>query len=106
MSQKINLIQNDNNIKLIFNITKDGRVESIIGATILLELKNTQSGKVISNQCVITDPTTAECMYILKSSDTSEAGGYISEITITYSNGTVLRENNPIILIIAPQSIL
>jgi len=103
MAQKINVVQGDNNIKLVFNIKKDNIVEPILGAIIDLQFKNTVTGFIMKRKCVITESTSAECMYVLVSEDTQEVGGYQSELTINYINGTKITSLNPITLIIQPQ---
>jgi hypothetical protein len=106
MAQKINVVQGDNDIKLIFNIKKDNNVESILGANIDLQFKNFSTGDTIKRQCTITEPSSAECMYILTSEDTSTAGVYQTELTIKYANGTKLTYLQPLLLNIQQQIVL
>lgn len=103
MATRISVVQNDNNIKLIFNIKKDSRIESLLGATVYLQFKERQTGTTLKRECVITDATMAECMYVLTSEDTAMSGGYVSEIQILYANGTKLTYQNPIILVVTPE---
>lgn len=105
MAQKITVVQGDNNVKLIFNIKKDNIVESILGATIDLQFKNSVDGSTIKRQCTITEPSSGECMYVLLSEDTSIPGSYLTELTIRYANGTKLTYLNPLLLIVQPQII-
>ena len=106
MSQRITVTQGDNNIKLIFNILKDTRIESILGATIDLQFINSSTGDTMKRQCTISEASSAECMYILTSVDTQEVGGYSTELTITYANGTKITSPKPIILVVLPQTVI
>jgi hypothetical protein len=102
---KINTIQNSNNIKLIFTIKKDGRIEPLLGAIVKLQFIDKKNGYVIKRECTITDASAAECMYILTSSDLSVVGNYQSELEVQYSNGTRLTKQNIILLSIIPELI-
>jgi hypothetical protein len=104
-TQKVSVVQGDNNIKLVFNIKKDNNVETILGATIDLQFANQENGITIKRKCTITEPTSGECMYFLTSEDTSVPGAYVSELTITYANGTKLTYLNPLILVVKAQMI-
>jgi hypothetical protein len=106
LAEKLKVVQYDNNIKLIFNITKDNNVESILGATIDIQFKNTVTGLTIKRQCTITEPTSGECIYVLTSEDTAIVGIYESELTITYANGTKLTYLRPFILIVQDQVVI
>jgi hypothetical protein len=103
IAQKINVVQGDNNIKLIFNIKKDNNVESILGATIDLQFKNILTNDIIKRQCVVTEPSSGECMYTLTTEDTAIVGTYRSELAITYANGTKLTYLQPFTLNIHQQ---
>jgi hypothetical protein len=100
---KVDLVRGDNNIKLIWNIKKDDRIESLLGATIKLQFIERNTNVVLKRECVITDASTAECMYVITQEDTSVVGSYLSEMEIEYSNGTILKYQNPIILIVRPE---
>lgn len=102
---RISVYQNDNNINLVFNIKKDGKVESILGATILFQMLDNQSGNIIKHECTITDPSSAECMYTLTEEDLKVATIYQTEIQIIYSNGTKLSYPNPVIIRVLPEII-
>lgn len=105
MTTKIKVQQYDNGIKLYFTIKKDGYIEPLNGATVVLKLKNTVGEPVIKRELTITDMEMAECLYILTSEDLSVPGGYMSEIETIYANGTILSQDNPIILTVTPQTI-
>jgi hypothetical protein len=103
---KIQVIQNDNNHKLIFTIKKDNRIESIFGAIVQLQFVNRENGHIMKRECTITDPDVAECMYILTSEDLSETGSYATEVTVIYSNGTRLTHQNPFTLVVIPEIVV
>lgn len=102
---RIEVAQYDNGIRLVFNLTKDGLVESITGATIKLKFKEKNKGYEIKRRCRINDTEMAEVEYVLTSEDTLIAGEYITEIEIQYANGTVLSKYNPFYLIIDKEQI-
>jgi hypothetical protein len=58
-SSKIQVVQNDNNHKLIFIIRKDGRIESLLGAIVQLQFINRANGNIMKRECVITDASAA-----------------------------------------------
>lgn len=99
----IKAIQNDNNIKLAFYITKDERVESLLGATVTLQFVDTKTGYTMKRDCVITDAQAAECIYVLTSTDLAIVGNYMTEMTVQYSNGTKLTKQNPFVLSVAKE---
>jgi hypothetical protein len=99
----IKAIQNDNKMKLIFYITKEMRVESLLGATITLQFIDTKTGETMTRNCDITDAQGAECVYILTSNDLKNVGNYMTELTVEYSNGTKLTKQNPFVLSVAKE---
>lgn len=102
---KITVQQHDNGIKLYFTIRKDGLLEPLNGAEVLVKFKEETTGRTLNRLCEITDAEMAECLYTLTSNDLSVAGNYLSEVQVTYSNGTKLSQENPIILIVTEESI-
>lgn len=100
---RIDLVRGDNNIKLIWNIKKDGRIESLLGATIKLQFIERNTGAILDRECTITDASTAECMYIITQDDTNIVGSYLTEMEILYANGTKIKYQNPIILVVKPE---
>lgn len=104
-SQEIRVQQYDNGIKLFFYITKDGLVESLSGATVKFKMKEITGKRTMNRVCEITDSTLAECVYILKTDDLTIPGRYITEIQTEYSNGTILSQDNPLILVVTPEQI-
>ena len=104
--QRIRLTQNDNDVKFIFNIKKDGIVETILGATIEFQLEGSESGRKICRECEITDANSGECMYSFTTEDLSVPDTYMSEIQITYSNGTKLTHRNPVVVIVIPEVVI
>lgn len=102
---RIEVAQYDNGIRLVFNLTKDGLVESITGATVKFKFKEQNKGYEIKRQCKINDTEMAEVEYVLTTEDTMIAGEYITEIEIQYANGTILSQYNPFYLIIEKEQI-
>jgi hypothetical protein len=100
---RINTVQNENNIKLIFTIKKDGRIESLLGAVILLQFTGKNTGNIMYRQCTITDASAAECIYILTENDLSVVDNYQTELEVEYPNGTKLIKQNPIILTVVSE---
>lgn len=105
MAVKARVSQFDNGIKLIFQIKKDGMIEDIQGAEIILKFKHTSEGRTITRNCTITDASAGECEYVLTTEDLTVAGGYISEVETRFSNGSILSLDNPITLIVTPERI-
>lgn len=102
---KITVQQYDNGIKLYFTIRKDGLLEPLDGAEVLVKFKEETTGRTLNRMCQITDAEMAECLYTLTNEDLAVAGTYLSEFQITYSNGTKLSQDNPIVLIVTEESI-
>lgn len=102
---RIEVAQYDNGIRLVLNLTKDGLIESIIGAIIKLKFKEKNKGYEIKRQCKINDTEMAEVEYVLTTEDTMIPGEYITEIEIHYANGTILSKYNPFYLIINKEQI-
>lgn len=102
---RIEVAQYDNGIRLVFNLTKDGLIESINGATIKLKFKEKNKGYEIKRECRINDTEMAEIEYVLTSEDTMIPGEYITEMEIHYANGTILSKYNPFYLIIEKEQI-
>lgn len=100
---KIPVVQNSNNIRLIFTIKKDGRIESLLGAIVSLQFIDKRSGNTMCRQCTITDASAAECIYILTKNDLAEVGNYQTELEVEYPNETKLIKQNPIILMVSPE---
>jgi hypothetical protein len=101
--KKISTVEGENNIKLIFTIKKDGIIESLLGATILLQFTGKNTGNIMYRQCTITDASAAECIYILTEEDLSVVDNYMTELEIEYPNGTKLISQNPIVLTVLPE---
>lgn len=102
---RIEVAQHDNGIRLVFNLTKDGLIESISGAVIKLKFKEQNKGYEIKRECKINDTEMAEIEYVLTSEDTMIPGEYITEMEIHYANGTILSKYNPFYLIIEKEQI-
>ena len=102
-SQKIKVVQNDNNIRLIFTIKKDNMIESLVGARVSLQFINRATNYTMIRDCTIVDPNAAECLYSLTREDLSIIGSYFTELTVEYLNGTILTIQNPIVLIVSEE---
>jgi hypothetical protein len=100
MSQKITLHQYDNGIKLLLTIRKDGVIEPLNGAKVLIKFRNKSTGYEFDRYATITDANNAECEYVFTEEDLSVPGGYVTEVETTYSNGTVISTFNPLIVVI------
>jgi len=100
---RIRTVQNENNIKINFTIKKDGRIESLLGAIILLQFTGKNTGNVMYRECTITDASAAECIYVLTDEDLSMVDNYQTEIEVEYPNGTKLISQNPIVLTVLPE---
>ena len=99
-AKKITLEQFDNGIKLLLTIKKDGVIEPLTGAKVLLKFKNKLTGYEFDRYAVITDANNGECEYVFTEEDLSVIGTYVTEIETTYSNGVVISANNPLIVVI------
>lgn len=100
MASRITLQQYDNGIKLILTIKKDGIVEPLTGAKVLLKFRDKNTGFEFDRYATITDEAAGECEYVFTEADLSSIGTYISEVETTYANGTVISSYNPIILVV------
>ena len=100
---RIRTVQNENNIKINFTIRKDGRIESLLGATILLQFTGKNTENIMYRQCTITDASAAECIYILTDEDLSVVDSYKTELEVEYPNETRLIKQNPIVLTVLPE---
>ena len=100
MAQKITLQQYDNGIKLLLTIKKDGLIEPLTNARVLIKFKNAENDYEFDRYATITDENNAECEYIFTEDDLSISGSYVTEVETTYSNNVVISSYNPFILII------
>lgn len=104
MAEKITLHQYDNGIKVILNITKDGLIEPLSGATVFLKFREKKSGYEFDRKAIITDENNAECEYTFTKEDLTNVGSYIVEVETHYNNGTVLSCKNPFILVVMEET--
>lgn len=102
---RITISQYDNGIKIIMPITKDGMIEPLNGATVKFKMMNNNVGRTVEKIATITDATAGECEIVFTKEDTSMTGAYITEVETTFSNGTVLSCDNPMVIAITPERI-
>ena len=100
MAQKITLQQYDNGIKLLLTIKKDGVIEPLTNAKVMIKFKNKKDNYEFDRYATITDENNAECEYVFTEEDLSRPGNYITEVETTYGNGVVLSSYNPVIIIV------
>ena len=100
MIKKITLQQYDNGIKLLLIIKKDGVIEPLTNAKILIKFRNKQDNFEFDRYATITDENNAECEYIFTEEDLSHPGAYVTEVETTYENGVVLSSYNPFVVVI------
>lgn len=102
MASKITLHQYDYGQKLIIKITKDGLVEPLDDARVLLKFKNRSTGeKLEPKEMTITDSANAEVEYVFTQKDLAEPATYTCEVETTYKNGEVrLSEDKPFVIVV------
>lgn len=100
MAKKITLEQLDHQITLILKITKDGVIEPLDGARVLIKFTNKTTGFEFDRYATITDPAQGEAQYIFTREDLALTGSYVTEVETTYANGTVLSAYHPLILVV------
>ena len=106
LAQKITLYQYDYGQKLIIKITKDGIIEPLDGARVLMKWTNRSTGEQLEpKEMTITDSANAEVEYIFTQKDLAEAPAtYAVEIETTYKNGEVrLSKDKPFIIIVSKE---
>ena len=103
-SKKITLYQYDYGQKLIIKITKDGLIEPLDGAKVLLKLKNRETGEMLDpKEMKITDTANAEVEYTFTQYDLATPAIYTVEVETTYKNGEVRLSNDKPFIIIVKQ---
>lgn len=102
MASKINLHQYDYGQKIILKITKDGLVEPLDDARVLLKLRNRTTGEQLEpREMTITDSANAEAEYVFTQKDLAEPATYVCEVETTYKNGEVrLSEDKPFVIVV------
>lgn len=103
MAQKITLQQNDNGIKLLFTISKDGIVSDITNSKIRIKFVNPSEGTEFWKEAKIVDAENGQAQCVLFKKDLAGMGTYQTEVETTYPNGVRLSNKNPFLITITPE---
>lgn len=103
MAQKITLQQNDNGIKLLFTISKDGIVSDITNSKIRIKFANPSEGTEFWKEAKIVDAENGQAQCVLFKKDIAGMGTYQTEVETTYPNGVRLSNKNPFLITIIPE---
>lgn len=103
MAQKITLQQNDNGIKLLFTISKDGIVSNITNSKIRIKFANPSEGTEFWKEAKIVDAENGQAQCVLFKKDIAGMGTYQTEVETTYPNGVRLSNKNPFLVTIIPE---
>lgn len=103
MAQKITLQQNDNGIKLLFTISKDGIVSDITDSKIRIKFANPSEGTEFWKEAKIVDAENGQAQCVLFKKDIAGMGTYQTEVETTYPNGVRLSSKNPFLITIIPE---
>lgn len=103
MAQKITLQQNDNGIKLLFTISKDGMVSDITNSKIRIKFANPSEGTEFWKEAKIVDAENGQAQCVLFKKDIAGMGTYQTEVETTYPNGVRLSNKNPFLVTIIPE---
>ena len=103
MAQKITLQQNDNGIKLLFTISKDGIVSDITNSKIRIKFANPSEGTEFWKEAKIVDAENGQAQCVLFKKDIAGMGTYQTEVETTYPNGVRLSSKNPFLVTIIPE---
>lgn len=103
MAQKITLQQNDNGIKLLFTISKDGIVSDITNSKIRIKFANPSEGTEFWKEAKIVDAENGQAQCVLFKKDIAGMGTYQTEVETTYPNGVRLSSKNPFLVTIVPE---
>ena len=103
MAQKITLQQNDNGIKLLFTISKDGMVSDITNSKIRIKFANPSEGTEFWKEAKIVDAENGQAQCVLFKKDIAGMGTYQTEVETTYPNGVRLSSKNPFLITIIPE---
>lgn len=103
MAQKITLQQNDNGIKLLFTISKDGIVSNITNSKIRIKFANPSEGTEFWKEAKIVDAENGQAQCVLFKKDIAGMGTYQTEVETTYPNGVRLSSKNPFLITIIPE---
>lgn len=100
MAKKITLQQNDNGIKLLFTIKKDGAVPDISDSIVRVKFKNPTTETEFWKEAKIVDAENGQAQCILFRKDLTEIGSFQTEVETTFPNGLRITDKNPFIPII------
>ena len=103
MAQKITLQQNDNGIKLLFTISKDGIVSDITNSKIRIKFATPSEGTEFWKEAKIVDAENGQAQCVLFKKDIAGMGTYQTEVETTYPNGVRLSSKNPFLITIIPE---
>ena len=103
MAQKITLQQNDNGIKLLFSISKDGIISDITDSKIRIKFANPSEGTEFWKEAKIVDAENGQAQCVLFKKDIAGMGTYQTEVETTYPNGVRLSSKNPFLITIIPE---
>lgn len=103
MAQKITLQQNDNGIKLLFTISKDGIVSDITNSKIRIKFANPSEGTEFWKEAKTVDAENGQAQCVLFKKDLAGMGTYQTEVETTYPNGVRLSSKNPFLITITPE---
>lgn len=100
MPSRLSLHQNDNGIKLLFSITKDGIVQDITDAIIRVKFKNPTTNEEFWKIAKVVDAENGQAQCVLFKRDLTEVGSLQTEVETTFPNGLRLTNKNPFIPVI------
>ena len=104
MAKKIVLQQNDNGIKLLFSIKKDGEISNIENCIVRIKFQNSATKEEFQKVAKIVDSENGEAWCTLFRKDLGSVGSYTTEVETTYPNGIRLTDKNPFLIIISEES--
>ena len=104
MAKKIVLQQNDNGIKLLFSIQKDGEISNIENCIVRIKFQNSATKEEFQKVAKIVDGENGEAWCTLFRKDLGSAGSYTTEVETTYPNGIRLTDKNPFLIIVSEES--
>ena len=104
MAKKIVLQQNDNGIKLLFSIQKDGEISNIENCIVRIKFQNSVTKEEFQKVAKIVDSENEEAWCTLFRKDLGSVGSYTTEVETTYPNGIRLTDKNPFLIIVSEES--
>ena len=104
MAKKIVLQQNDNGIKLLFSIQKDGEISNIENCIVRIKFQNSVTKEEFQKVAKSVDGENGEAWCTLFRKDLGSVGSYTTEVETTYPNGIRLTDKNPFLIIVSEES--